>query len=124
MKALILTTALAISAALSNAQQPVSKTNDDPVLKEKNIEVAILQRTNDQVTVLMEKEPRELVKIKVYEGKKLLFTQRVKKKTSANIKFDISEFPVGEYVIEVEKDNKVIKSATVLKGGEVLAGNN
>lgn len=124
MKTLILTTALVISVALSYAQQPVSKTNDDTVLQKKSIEVAILQRTNDQVTVLLEKEPDELVKIKIYEGKKLLYTQRVKKEASTNVKFDISAFPTGEYVIQVENKSQVVKSKTIHKGEEVLADNN
>lgn len=123
MKALILTTALVISVAFSNAQN-AAQSSDESLLQKKNTEVAILQRSNDLVNVLMEKEPRELVKIKVYDGSKLLYVSRVKKDSTANIKFDISEFPAGDYVFEVEKNRKVISSATIHKSEIILAGNN
>ncbi len=123
MKTLILTAALAVSAALASAQKPASENNDSAELKKSSVEVAVLQHTGDEVTLLMEKAPRELVRIMVYEGKDLLYMQRVKKEATANITYDISQFPDGNYTIKVVKDKEVVYTADIKKGPEVLAEN-
>ena len=122
MKTLILTAALAVSAALASAQKPASPSNN---LSDQGsaVEVAVLQHSNDEITLLMEKAPRELVKIKVYEDGKLLYAQRVKKEATANITYDISQFPDGKYTLEVVKDKEVVYTTAIKKGPEVLADN-
>ena len=123
MKTLILTTALVVITTFSFAQLPKPEVNDTLKLKNTDIEVAILQNADDQVNLLMAKEPGKLVKIKVYEDNKLLYIRRVKKAGTANIKYDISAFPDGEYVFQVEKDKKIVFSAKVHKGPASLADN-
>jgi len=123
MKTLILTTALVVLTTFSFAQQTKPEVNDALKPENTDIEVAILQNTHDQVNILMAKEPGQLVKIKVYEDNKLLYMRRVKKAGTANIKYDISEFPDGQYVFQVEKDKKVVFSAKVRKGPASLAEN-
>ena len=123
MKTLILTISLAVAATFASAQQPASVSDKDTLDKKSAIEVAVLQHKSDQLTLLMEKEPGELVKIKVYEDNKVLYSQRVKKEASARITYDISKFPDGNYVIEVVKDEDVVYKAEVSKGSVALADN-
>jgi hypothetical protein len=123
MKTLILTAALAVSTALAGAQKPAPTSDDSVEMKKTSVEVAVLQHANDEVTLLMEKAPRELVRIKVYEGNKLIYMQRVKKEATANITYDISEFPDGNYTIEVVKDKEVVYTSDIKKGPELLADN-
>lgn len=122
MKTLILTAALAVSTALATAQEPAASgmQADNP---KPAVEVAVLQHSNKEITLLMEKAPRELVKIKVYEDGKLLYAQRVKKEATANITYDISQFPDGTYTLEVVKDKEVVYTSAIKKGPEVLAEN-
>lgn len=123
MKTLILTISLAVAATFASAQQPASVSDKNTLDKKSAIEVAVLQHKSDQLTLLMEKEPGELVKIKVYEDNKVLYSQRVKKEASARITYDISKFPDGNYVIEVVKDKDVVYKAEVSKGSVALADN-
>jgi hypothetical protein len=123
MKTLILTISLAVAATFASAQKPGSASDKDTLDKKSAIEVAVLQHKSDQLTLLMEKEPGELVKIKVYEDNKILYSQRVKKEASARITYDISNFPNGNYVVEVIKDKDVVYKAEVSKGSVALAGN-
>ena len=123
MKTLILTAALAVSAALSSAQKPAPEKADSSAMTLSTVEVAVLQHANDEVTLLMEKAPRELVRIRVYEGNKVLYVQRVKREATANITYDISQFPDGNYTIEVVKDKEVVYTTDIKKGPEVLADN-
>jgi len=115
MKTLILTAALVATATLGLAQNPApAKSSANP--DKSGIEVAVVQRSNDEVNLLMEKQAGELIKVKVYEGKKLLYSQRIKKQATANVTYDISAFPDGDYKIEVVKDKEVVYSVDINKG--------
>lgn len=121
MKTLILTAALVVLTSLSYAQE-LDSTNDNKMhMKTADLELAVLQPSTDQVTLLMAKEPGMPVKIKVYEDDKLLYTRRVKKQGTAHIKYDLSQFPDGEYTFKVEKDKDVVYSVKVWKGATALA---
>jgi hypothetical protein len=120
MKTLILTAALALTASFAVAQEPAVKSNDEAVIEKSQIKAAVLQRADDEVTLLMEKEPRELVKIRMYDGNSLLYSQRVKKEATANITYDISAFPDGDYTLELVKDKKVVYVANITKGGNQI----
>ena len=122
MKALILATALVVSTTFSIAQEAAPAKETKTHLKTNDLEVAILQKSEDQVNLLLAKTPGDPVKIKVYEDSELLFSQRVKKAGTANIKYDISQFPDGEYTFKLEKDNVVVYSVKVRKGATALAG--
>jgi len=115
MKTLILTAALVATATFAMAQKSNADVRNDDV-KKSEIEVAVLQHSNDEVTLLMEKESFEPVRIKVYEGNKLLYSKRIKKEATANITFDISAFPEGNYVFKVIRDKEVVYTADVSKG--------
>ena len=117
MKTLILTAALALTASLAIAQEPAVKNNDEAVIEKSEIKAAVLQHADDEITLLMEKEPRELVKIRMYDGNSLLYSQRVRKEATANITYDISAFPDGDYTLELIKDKKVVYVANISKGG-------
>jgi len=121
MKTLILTTALVVFTTLSFAQESVKELDDSVKLVKSDIEVALLQNSEDQVKLLMAKEPGELVKVKVYEDDKLLYQRRIKKAGTAHITYDISQFPDGTYVFQVEKDKEVVYSKSVSKGQTSLA---
>ena len=90
-------------------------------MKTVDLEIALLQTTADQFTLVMAKEPGVPVKIKVYENNKLLYTRKVKKPGTANIKYDISQFPDGEYTFKVEKEKNVVYSVKIRKGSSALA---
>jgi hypothetical protein len=111
MKTIILATALAVSTSLSMAQ----KENETMQTEKNNVEVAVLQPNDDQVQLLLDKTPGDPVKIRVYEDNKLLYTRRVKKESSANITYDISAFPDGEYEFRVEHEKEVVYAVKVRK---------
>ena len=123
MKTLTLTAVLVAAATLTFAQKPFATDDSEKTLKKSDIEVAVLKRSNDEVSLLMEKAPREKVRISVYEGKTMLYSKRIKKEATANITYDISAFPVGTYTFEVEKDGLVVYSADIRKSSEALADN-
>lgn len=123
MKTIILTAALAVSVAFSMAQETAEVKETKTHLKTSDLEVALLQNTEDEVTLLLAKEPGDPVKIKVYEDNKLLYTRRVKKAGTANITYDISQFPDGEYTFKLEKGKTVVYAAKVRKGATALAEN-
>ena len=71
MKTLILATALVVATTFSFAQQPKTEVSNGMELKKKDIEVAILKKSDDQVNLLMEKPTGKVVKIKIYEDDKI-----------------------------------------------------
>ncbi|NOR86519.1 MAG: hypothetical protein GQ527_02805, partial [Bacteroidales bacterium] len=64
------------------------------------------------------KIPGELVKIRVKENNKVLYQRSFKKWAIADLQYDISQFPSGEYTFEIIKDRKVVYSKVVEKGFE------
>ena len=121
MKAIILAAALAVSTTLSMAQETTTDNQSKSHMKTQDLEVALIKSATDEVSLFMAKEPGTPVKIKVYENNKLLYVRRVKKAGTANIKYNISQFPDGEYTFKIEKDKDVVYSATVQKGATALA---
>lgn len=126
MKTQILTAALVVLATVAFAQQPAEekeqKNDSMNSFESKNVEVAFLRNAEDTVQMMLAKEPGKLVKIKVYDGNRLLYTRRIKKEGTANITYVISHFPDGDYTFQLEKDKVVIHSTKISKGEKALAG--
>ena len=116
MKTLILTTALVILASLSFAQSPQSSGTDSSSYVSSDINVTIFQINDSMVSVKMAKKPGELVKVLVKEnGNNLLYSRRIKKYGSADLLYDLNQFPEGEYVFEIVKDKKVVYSQKIIR---------
>jgi hypothetical protein len=126
MKTQILTTALVLFATVLFAQQPAEekgqKSDTLNSLQCNDVEVAFLRNAENTVQMMLAKEPGKLVKIKVYDGNRLLYTRRIKKEGTANITYDISHFPDGDYTFQLEEDKAVIHSTKISKGEKALAG--
>jgi hypothetical protein len=126
MKTQILTAALVVIATVLFAQQPAEikgqKSDTMNSITSNNVEVAFLRNAENTVQMMLAKEPGKLVKIKVYDGNRLLYTRRIKKEGTANITYDITHFPDGDYTFQLEKDKTVIHSAKISKGEKALAG--
>lgn len=126
MKALALTLALAIISVLSFAQFPQSESPDSCCFISNDLRASIFMDENSIVNVKIAKIPGELIKIRVKENDKVLYQKRVKSYAIADIKFNVNQFPKGNYVVEIVKDKEVVYSRNIEKGitEEYLAKNN
>jgi len=116
MKTLILTVALVSLAAFTRAQETGSREKSAVVTSDPQIEVALLQHNENEVTLMMEKEHGKAVKIKVYEGNMLLYSKRIKKEATVRITYDISAFPDGNYTFKVVAEKEPVYVAEISKG--------
>ncbi|MCF8369462.1 MAG: DUF3244 domain-containing protein [Bacteroidales bacterium] len=116
MKTLILTSVMLAFIATGFAQE-----TKQPVETKKHVEAVVIQESDDLLSLYLEKEPGEVVKIKIKEDDKVLYTRRIKKEASAKIKYDISQFPGGEYTVEVTQDKEVVYSKQIEKGAAPIA---
>lgn len=125
MKALTLTLAFTIISVLSFAQFPQSKSPDSCCYVSKELRASIFMDENSMVNVKIAKIPGELIKIRVKENDKVLYQKRVKSYAIADIKFNVDQFPEGNYVVEIVKDKEVVYSSEIKKGNtkEFLAKN-
>lgn len=121
MKTLATTTILVVLTAFVFAQNADTSSETASNKISKDLEVAVIQENDNLVSLYLAKKPGEVVKIKIKEDNKVLYTRRIKKAGTARIKYDISQFPKGEYMIEVVKDKKVVYSKTIKKGSNALA---
>lgn len=122
MKTLVLTTALVVLTTISFAQSEIENKESQLVLNTEDIKASIFPNSNDMVTLVLEKKPGEVVTIKIKEENgKLVYQKRIKKIDSTKTKFDIREFPSGEYTFELIKDKKVLYSKKISKSENVVA---
>ncbi len=122
MKTLILTTALVVLTTLTFAQSENENKEVHKVLNTEDVKASIYPNSNDMVTLMLQKKPGEVVTIKVKEESgKLLYAKRIKKADTTRTKFDIHEFPAGEYTFELVKDRKVLYSKKISKSYNVIA---
>ena len=122
MKTLILTTALVVLTTISFAQSEIGNKENHMVLNTEDVKASIFPNSNDMVTLVLEKKPGEVVTIKIKEENgKLVYTKRIKKIDSIKTRFDIREFPAGEYTFELVKDRKVLYSKKISKSENVVA---
>jgi len=122
MKTLVLTTALVVLSTLTFAQSEIENKESQLVLNTEDVKASIFPNSNDMVTLVLEKKPGEVVTLKIKEENgKLVYQKRIKKVDSTKIKFDIREFPAGEYKFELVKGTKVLYSKTIIKSDRKLA---
>jgi len=122
MKTLILTTALVVLTTLTFAQSENENKEVHKVLNTEDVKATIYPNSNDMVTLMLQKKPGEVVTIKVKEENgKLVYTKRIKKADSTKTKFDIHQFPAGEYTFELVKDRKVLYTKKISKSENVVA---
>lgn len=116
MKTIILTLSLSFLSFLSYAQFHPSQVPDSCCYIAEDIRAAIYKENDSMINVRVVKIPGELVKIRVKENNKVLYQKRLKKWAIADLKYDISQFPNGEYTFEIIKDRKVVYSIVLEKG--------
>lgn len=116
MKTLVITLVLSFITSLSFAQFPQSDSPDSCCYISDDLRVAIFMDQEPLVNVKIAKHPGELIKVRVKENNKILYLDRIKSHEIVNLKYDISQFPKGDYVFEVIKDKKVVFTQTVRLG--------
>ena len=121
MKTLLLTTALVVLTALSFAQQETTSLSNDNVQVTDQVKCVIFPNSSDMVTMIVDKPPGEKVNVRIKEGnKKVLYQKRIKKDDKTKVKYDISEFPSGEYTFELVKGKEVLYTKTITKKDESI----
>lgn len=120
MKTIVLTFALIFLISLTFAQFPQSESPDSCCYVAKDLRVAIFMDNDSIINIKLAKKPGEVVKVKVKEDNKLLYQRRIKSHEIANLRYDISQFPDGEYEFEIVKDNQVVFTKTIEKASEPI----
>lgn len=113
MKTIILTLTLTVLATFAYAQFPQSLSPDSCCYVADDLRVSIYKDNDSFVNVKIAKIPGELVKIRVKENNKVLYLKRIKKWAITDLKYDISQFPLGTYTFEIIKDKEVVYSKIV-----------
>jgi len=109
MKTLILTAAFIAFTVASFAQTETSLKSNDYVLNTDEISIAFYPTSTDHITMILMKNSDQRVKVRVTDAdNQVLYEKKYGKVNNARIKYDISEFPSGNYTFEVLKGNKVL----------------
>ena len=111
MKTLILTAALVVSTTLSFSQESFVLPSNEFAKNTEDVSVAMYPNSADAITLILAKSSESVVKLRVKsESDRVLYQKRFKKADNARIKYDISEFPSGEYTFELIKGKDVLYS--------------
>jgi hypothetical protein len=122
MKTLILTTALVVLATLSFSQDEMKSASNEFVLNSENVAVAMYPNNSDAITMILSKSPDAVIKLRVKsESDRVLYQKKFKKVDNARVKYDISEFPSGDYTFEVVNGKDVLYSQKFSKKAGILA---
>jgi len=113
MKALILTIAISILATFSYAQFPQSSADDSCCYVSKELRAAIIDLDGSLVDVKIAKLPGEVVKIRVKDGNKVIHQTRVKNEEIVDLKFDLAQYPEGNYTFEILRKNDMVYSKEI-----------
>jgi len=116
MKTLVITFALTFITALSFAQFPQSDSPDSCCYISDDLRASIFMDEESLVNVKIAKYPGELIKIRVKENNKVLYQDRIKSQAIVKLKYDINQFPKGDYIFEIVKDKEVVFSQTIKFG--------
>lgn len=116
MKTIILTLALLSLSLISNAQFHHSEVPDSCSFITNDLRAAIYKDNDSMINVRIVKIPGELIKIRVSGNNNVLYQKRVKKWAIADLVYDISQFPKGEYTFEIIKNKEVVYSKTIERG--------
>lgn len=68
---------------------------------------------NALVNVKVAKHVGDQVKIRVKENNKILYQKSFKSWALIDLKYDIDQFPMGEYTFEIVKDKEVVFAQTI-----------
>ena len=122
MKTLILTTAMVVIATLSFSQNENQVTNNQFVHQGEDVTVAMYPNSGDAVTMILSKTPETKIKLVVKsDNDEVLYEKHFKKIDNTRVKYDISEFPSGEYTFEVVQGKDVLYSQKFSKRDGTLA---
>jgi hypothetical protein len=113
MKTLTLTIVLAFIATFSYAQFPQSSSPDSCCYTAEDLRASIYLGSPEMVYVKVAKKIGDKVKIRVMENHKVLFQKNYRKWALVDAKYNISQFPDGEYTFEIIQDKKVVFSQTI-----------
>jgi len=124
MKTLILTAALVVLTVATYAQKETLVSSNDFVLNTDEISITFYPNSADAVTMIMTKDDDQEVKVRMTDSnEKVLYERKYRKINNVKVKYDVSEFPSGEYTFEVLKGKEVIynKNFTKREGTVALA---
>lgn len=122
MRTLILTTAMVVFTTLSFSQDETKKQSNEFVTNTEDVSVAMYPNKGDAITMILEKSPETTVKLQVISTEnEVLYQKRFKKVDKTRVKYDISEFPAGEYTFEVVQGKDVLYSQKFSKRDGELA---
>ncbi|HRX97193.1 MAG TPA: hypothetical protein P5514_09640 [Bacteroidales bacterium] len=122
MKTLILTTAMVVIATLTFSQNENQVTNNQFVHQGEDVTVAMYPNSGDAVTMILSKTPETKIKLVVKsDNDEVLYQKQFKKIDNTRVKYDISEFPSGEYTFEVVQGKDVLYSQKFSKRDGTLA---
>jgi hypothetical protein len=121
MKTLILTTALVVLTAVTYAQK-VSQNEQEKKSEVAKVKVAVYSNVNDQVTVIVMKQPEDKLNLKIRDDEgSLVYEKSLRKPENRKITFDIKSLPEGKYTFEVSKGREILYTNTMLKGSGSIA---
>ncbi|PIQ35102.1 MAG: hypothetical protein COW63_02155 [Bacteroidetes bacterium CG18_big_fil_WC_8_21_14_2_50_41_14] len=113
MKTIILTLSLVLIATFSFAQFPQSDSPDSCSYVTTDLRASIYMDNNALVNVKVAKHVGDQVKIRVKENNKILYQKSFKSWALIDLKYDIDQFPMGEYTFEIVKDKEVVFAQTI-----------
>ncbi len=116
MKTLILTAALVVLTTATFSQSEPSAIPNDFVMAGDEISVVFYPNSSQAVTMILSKEEGQTVKVRVTDSnEKVLYTKRFGKVNKAMVKYDVSNFPSGEYTFELLSGKDVLYSKKFTK---------
>ena len=122
MKTLVMTTALLMLATIAFTQEKMQADSNNIVFEGKHIKCVMYPSNNDMITMILEKEPGEKVNLRIKQSdSEILYQKRMNNVDKARVKFDISDFPSGEYTFELVRGNKVLYTKNFAKKDETVA---
>ena len=122
MKTLILTTAMVVLATLSFSQNESKVESNEFVKSDDGVTIVMYPNSGDAVTMILSKTPESKVKLQVKSSAdEILYSKKFNKTDKARVKYDISEFPSGDYTFEVVKGKDVLYSQKFSKRDGTLA---
>ncbi|HPE57892.1 MAG TPA: hypothetical protein PK904_15905, partial [Bacteroidales bacterium] len=87
-----------------------------------DVTVAMYPNSGDAVTMILSKTPETKIKLVVKsDNDEVLYQKQFKKIDNTRVKYDISEFPSGEYTFEVVQGKDVLYSQKFSKRDGTLA---
>lgn len=113
---------MVVIATLTFSQNENQVTNNQFVHQGEDVTVAMYPNSGDAVTMILSKTPETKIKLVVKsDNDEVLYQKQFKKIDNTRVKYDISEFPSGEYTFEVVQGKDVLYSQKFSKRDGTLA---